>query len=417
MTTSQIADQQKQQAIRTKLNALLTKMKRSAQKDSDDYQFSKNVSRSLVAKIPLNHIILWTTFVFFTLMIVWAYFAILDEVTHATGKVIPSQKIQVIQNLEGGIIKEIAVKEGQVVNKNQVLLRIDDTRFSSNYRANKLQALGLQAKIERLQAEADNQSFKPSDKLVREVPELIQYEESLYTSRKNELNILLDGKKLLLQEINMTKPLVKEGAVSKVEVLRLEQRLNDMNRTISNFLSRILYELNDAKITLSKLEENNHTLKDQLERTAIRSPVRGIVKQIYVSTVGGVVKPGMPLIEIVPLDDTLLIEACVKPNDIGFIHLGQNANVKITAYDFSIYGGLRGQVEHISADTSIDRRGSSFYEIWVRTDRNYLEKNGHKLNIIPGMQASVDILTGKKSVLNYLLKPILKTKYNALRER
>ena len=402
-------------SIKINLNDLLKK-KNKIKVEHPSFQFNEQPS-SLLTKIPLSHITLWMTLVFFVVMFTWSYFAVLDEVTHAIGKVIPSQKTQIIQNLEGGIIKEILAKEGQVVDKNQILIRIDDTRFSGNYRENKLSALGLRARIGRLKAEVNNQPFQPSAELKQEIPELITNEQSLYISQTKELEILRDGKRLLSEEISMTKPLVKEGAISKVELLRLEQRLNEINKTISNFRSRTLHELSDSAIKLSRFRENNSTLKDQLERTEIRSPVKGIVKQVYVSTIGGVIKSGMPLLEVVPLDDTLLIEARVKPNNIGFLHLSQTATVKITAYDFSIYGGLSGKVEHISADTSVDNRGNSFYEIWVRTDRNYLKKNGQTLNIIPGMQASVDILTGKKSVLNYILKPILKTKYNALKER
>ncbi len=363
------------------------------------------------------HIILWGSVIFLAIMFCWAYFAVLDEVTTAQGKVIPSRKTQLVQNLEGGIVKQILVHEGQVVAKGQVLMRMNDVRFSSSYKEGELKELAMEIKIARLKAELDNKSFLVSEKYTKEFPDLVNSEKELYASKKRELDSLLSRRSLLVQEIDMTRPLLKEGAVSKVELLRLEQQLHEVNGAIDGFRSNSLQELNAAKAEESRLQENNVSLKDQLVRTELRSPVKGIVKQIYVTTVGGVVKPGMPLMEIVPLDDTLLVEAQVLPKDIGFLHPEQEAIVKISAYDFSIYGGLQGRVEHISADTTVDQKGNSYYEIWVRTKQNYLEKNGKKLRIIPGMQASVDILTGEKSVLDYLLKPILKTKQEALRER
>ena len=364
-----------------------------------------------------THIILWGSIIFLAIMFCWAYFAVLDEVTTAQGKVIPSRKTQLVQNLEGGIVKQILVHEGQIVDQGQVLMRMNDVRFSSSYKEGELKELAMEIKIARLKAELNDKPFVVSEKYTEEFPDLVNSEKELYASKKRELSSLLNRRSLLVQEIDMTKPLLKGGAVSKVELLRLEQQLHEVNGAVDRFRSNSLQELNAARTEESRFQENNISLKDQLVRTELRSPVKGIVKQIYVATVGGVVKPGMPLMEIVPLDDTLLIEARVIPKDIGFLHPGQEAIIKISAYDFSIYGGLHGKVEHISADTTADQRGNSYYEIWVRTGQNYLERNGKKLRIIPGMQASVDILTGEKSVLDYLLKPILKTKQEALRER
>ncbi|KPJ67722.1 MAG: hemolysin secretion protein D [Coxiella sp. DG_40] len=363
------------------------------------------------------HIILWGSVIFLAIMFCWAYFAILDEVTTAQGKVISSKKTQLVQNLEGGIVKQILVHEGEVVDEGQILMRLDDIRFSSNYKEGRLKKLAMEIKIARLKAELNDEPFVVSEEYTKEFPELVNSEKELYASKKRELDSLLHKRSLLAQEIDMTKPLLEEGAVSKVELLRLEQQLYEVNGTIDRFRSSSLQELNAARAETSRLQENNVSLKDQLVRTELRSPVKGIVKQIYVAAVGEVVKSGMPLIEVVPLDDTLLVEARVLPRDIGFLHPGQEAIVKISAYDFSIYGGLQGKVEHISADTTVDQRGNSYYEVWVRTGQNYLEKNDKKLRIIPGMQATVDVLTGHKSVLDYLLKPILKTKQEALRER
>lgn len=365
-----------------------------------------------------GHIILWFCVVFLIVMLLWAYFAVLDEVTTAQGKVIPSQKTKLIQNLEGGLVKDILVHEGQIVNQDQILMRLSEVRFSSNFREGKLKEQALEIKIARLNAELNNKPFSTIPELAKEFPELVASEKQLYDSRRAELQTLYDNRKLLVREMQMTKPLLAEGAVSEVEVLHLQQRINEISSNIAKFRSQALQELNAAKAEESRTEEGNRSLKDQLARTEVRSPVKGIVKQIYVTTIGGVVNPGMPLMEIVPLADNLLVEARVRPKDIGFLHPGQKAVVKISAYDFSIYGGLDGKVEHISADTTTDQKGNSFYEVWVRTQKNYLQReSGEKLRIIPGMQATVNVLTGNKSVLDYLMKPILKTKQEALRER
>ncbi|MCK4609123.1 MAG: HlyD family efflux transporter periplasmic adaptor subunit, partial [Gammaproteobacteria bacterium] len=337
------------------------------------------------------HFALWLSIAFLVVMLVWAYYAVLDEVTTAQGKVIPSQKTKVIQNLEGGMVKEISVHEGQEVNKGQVLMRLDDIKFSSSYREGLLKQQALEIRLARLESELNSKPFKISAEAIKQLPELVAGEEALYFSKKQELRSLQNQKTLLQKEIAMTAPLVREGAVSEVELLKLRQQLHEINGNISRFRSSSLQELNATKAEESRLEVSNSALIDQLKRTEVRSPVRGIVKQIYVTTIGGVVKPGMPLMEIVPLDDSLLIEAKVRPQDIGFLHSGQEAMVKFTAYDFSIYGGLKGGVEHISADTTVDKDGNSFYEVWVRTKKNYLEKEGKQLRIIPGMQVSIDV--------------------------
>lgn len=368
-----------------------------------------------------GHIILWTILVFFICFFTWSFFAKLDEVTHGDGKVIPSQKVQVIQNLEGGIVREINVREGQMVQKNQVLMVLDETRFSGGYKENRLKALALMAKVERITAQMNNQPYEPSSMVATEVPDLVNSERELYDSKRREMQNLSHNLALIQRQINMTKPLLKSGAVSQVEVLQLEQQASETESKISSAQSAALDELNKAKTELSQIKQNEAALKDRLDRTTIRSPVKGIVKQLHVNTLGGVVNPGMDLVEIVPLDDTLLVSAKVKPSDIGFIHPGQNATVKITAYDYAIYGGLKGKVELISADTKVEDNKKpheeGYYEIWVRTQKNHLGDEKTPLQIIPGMTARVDILTGKKTVLSYMLKPILKAKHSALQER
>jgi len=364
-----------------------------------------------------KHILLWLTLLFMMLGLLWAHWAIIDEVTQAKGSVIPSQKVQVIQNLEGGIIKKIHIKEGELVEKGQVVMLIDDTRFLSEYRETDSQIITLEATIARLTAEINNLPFAPSPSLIEKAPELVENELALYQSHINELMILKNRRELLEKEIAMTAPLVKAGAVSEVELLHLKQKVNEIEGAIVNFYSTAQNKLNEAKADMSRLQEIKQAKQDRVERTQVRSPIQGIVKQIHVNTVGGVIQPGMNLIEIVPYDDTLLIKAQVRPQDIGFLHLNQSAVVKISAYDYSIYGGLDGFVEYISADTNLNDEGDSYYEVWVRTQRNYLIYRGAHLPIIPGMQVTINILTGQKTVLDYLLKPILKAKHSALRER
>jgi adhesin transport system membrane fusion protein len=363
------------------------------------------------------HAVLWTVVLFFIIAFLWAKFAILDEVTTGEGKVIPASQIQVIQNLEGGIVKKIFVREGEIVEKDQVLMQLDDVRFGSNFRSTQLKAYALEAKIARLTAVIEDTPFEVSEEVKTKAPSLVAHEQALFVSQENEQKHLQSAYDLNKREYDMTKPLVAKGAASDVEVIRLEKQMAGAREQIDNFQSRALQELNTAKGELLSVEASLDDFKDRLSRTTIRSPVKGIVKQINITTVGGVSQPGMDLIEIVPLEDTLLVEAKIRPKDIGFISSGQQAAVKISAYDYSIYGGLEGNVEKISADSVTDEKGDSFYMIEVRTNKNFLGPDNHPLYIIPGMVATVDILTGRKSVLSYLMKPILKVRQNALRER
>jgi membrane fusion protein, adhesin transport system len=364
-----------------------------------------------------SHVILWTATLFIIIAFFWSKYAILDEVTTGQGKVIPSSQIQVIQNLEGGIVRKIYVREGEIVKKNQVLMQIDDTRFAASYKEALKKIDDFEIEIARLNAEIENKPFIISDKLKKANLSLYKAEKALYDSRINEYKQLEFAKNLAERELKLTKPLVNKGAVSEVEVLRLQRTVNELNGKIYSFKSKTLEQLNKARGELNALKESYLAHRDRLVRTTVRSPVKGIIKQIKINTVGGVVQPGMDILEIVPLDDTLLIEAKIRPSDIGFIHPGQKTMVKLTAYDFSIYGGLEGKVEQISADTITNEKDESFYIIRVRTKKNYLGTKQKPLYIIPGMLSSVDILTGRKSVLDYLLKPILKAKQAALRER
>ncbi|MES9874180.1 MAG: HlyD family type I secretion periplasmic adaptor subunit [Candidatus Sedimenticola sp. 6PFRAG7] len=433
-----------------------------------DLEFMSDASAAVLIKPPRGgRLILWMAAVFIIAALTWANWAELDEVTTGVGKVIPSSQVQVVQNLEGGIVGALLVKEGQTVDKGQVLLQIDDTRFSSSLRETRLQFLALKAKSARLRSEAEGTEFKVPEEIASEAPEIVAEERSLYKARSSQLenskSILseqvaqrdqelreLNAKRsqlrrslnLVRKELTMTKPLVSAGAISEVEVLRLERQVNELEGDLQSttlsiprvrsqldeaqkkadevelrFQSEAREQLNEVSAEVSRLQESSVTLKDRVQRTAVRSPVHGTVKQILVSTVGGVIQPGMELVEIVPLEDTLLIEAKISPKDIGFLSPGQKTIVKFTAYDFAIFGGLDGKLEQISPDTIKDENDETYYQVRVRTDRNYLGSEANSLQIISGMQTEVDIVTGKKTVLQYLLKPVLRAKEKALRER
>jgi adhesin transport system membrane fusion protein len=370
--------------------------------------------------------VLYLTVIFLVVAVVWAAYATLDEVAIGVGRVIPSSQIQVIQNLEGGILAELKVSEGQIVAKDQVLLRIDDTRFNSTWREANAKRMSLLAAIARLTAEAQGTALAYPAEVSKAAPQIVQQESSLYNRRRQSLEQTLEGLerslKLAKQELAMSEPLVAKGAISEVEVLRLRRQANELQTNIderrNRFRAEASEELVKHKTELAGLAESTVAMEDRVQRTLVRSPVHGVVKTLHVTTTGAVIQPGAAIIEIVPVEDSLLIEAQVRPEDIAFIHPGQKATVKISAFDFSIYGGLPGVVEHVSADSIVDdKRGVSFYKVLVRTQTANLENQGRTLQIIPGMTASVDVLTGRKSVLDYLLKPVLKAREKALRER
>jgi adhesin transport system membrane fusion protein len=355
----------------------------------------------------------------------WASTAMLDEVTRGTGRVIPSSREQVIQSLEGGILTELAVREGDVVTKDQVLLRIDDTRFGASFREGHSRITALRAANARLRAEANGVApVFPAD--VR--ADQVKIETELFNSRRFQLQEGLAALKRSHQfadeEYQMTAPLVKKGVVSEVELLRLQRQVNDLKAALeerqNKFRADARAELAKNEAELAATTEGNTARADQVKRTVMRSPMRGTVKNIRVTTVGGIIQPGQDIMEIVPLEDQLLIEARIKPSDIAFLRPGQQATVKISAYDYAIYGGLEAKLEHISADTLRDEKkpDEAYYKIQVRTSRSYLVgKDGTELPIIPGMIATVELLTGHKTVLDYLLKPLLRAKDSALRER
>jgi adhesin transport system membrane fusion protein len=436
--------------------------------EPEDIEFMSEVSAATMETSPrTGHSLLILTALFFVCAIWWANQTELDEVTRGEGKVIPSSKIQVIQNLEGGILSEVLVTEGQLVDKGDVLLKIDDTRFSSSFDETKLKYWELLARASRLEAESQNKELVLPEELVNERPSLAAAERNLYLTRQRELQSSIDvleqqarqrqqemaetqaklnklrtSYELSNEELKMSEPLVGVGVISEVEILRLKRTVNDLRGEmettrlaiprIRSGLSEVRQKIEDAKVRFqseaaSQLSEVQAELgrtqttivsaEDRVTRTQVRAPLRGKINRLMINTVGGVIQPGEDLVEIVPVDDSLLIEAHIRPSDIAFLRPGQNAMIKFTAYDFSIYGGLPATLERISADTITNEEDESFYLIYLRTEKNYIDSNKGPLEIIPGMTVTVDILTGKKSVLDYLLKPILKAKNEALRER
>ncbi|OOV94600.1 MULTISPECIES: HlyD family type I secretion periplasmic adaptor subunit [unclassified Pseudomonas] len=437
--------------------------------DALDDQPLPEVEKALIDDAPrIVRLTIWGVIGFFVFLLLWAHFAIIDEVTKGEGKAIPSSRIQKIQNLEGGIVAQIYVHEGQIVEAGAPLVRLDDTRFASNVGETEADRVAMELRVERLSAEIDNRPLNITEAARKAVPNQVSNEESLYQSRRQQLSDEIGGLQqqlvqrqqelrefgskqeqyrnslnLLRQEIGMSEPLVQQGAISPVEVLRLKRSevetrgmldgttlaipraqaaINEVQRKIDEtrgkFRSEALAQLNEARTNLSKAQATSKGLEDRVSRTMVSSPVRGIVKQMLVNTVGGVIQPGSDIAEVVPLDDTLLVEAKIRPQDIAFLHPGQEAMIKFTAYDYTIYGGLKGKLEQIGADTVQDEdKKNTFYIIKLRTDRSHLGTDEKPLLIIPGMVASVDIITGKKSILSYLLKPIIKSRAEAMHER
>jgi membrane fusion protein, adhesin transport system len=433
--------------------------------DAPEPDFMQDADYVMIHQEPLRaRVLVKTLVVTFALFVMWMAVAEVDEIARGEGKVIPSSQLQILQSLDGGIIAEINVDEGQIVDAGQVLLRVDPTRFESSVRENRTQYLALTTKVARLRALSEGTSFVPPPEVVAEDPETVQDEQRLFESAK--LNVeaqvaigrqqylqrqeeLLEMKakreqasqayELTKRELDVTKPLITTGAVSEVELLRLERDTSrfrgerdiaasqilrsqaavlEASRKIEeiqlNARNEIRKELADSMAKLNAFTEGGIGLADKVKHAAVRSPVKGTVKRLFVNTVGGVVQPGRDLVEVVPLDDTLILEAKISPKDIAFLRPGQPVMVKFTAYDFSTYGGLEAKLENIGADSITDDKGNTFFVVKVRTVKPSL---GANLPIIPGMVAEVDIITGQKSILAYLLKPVLKAKQTAFTER
>ena len=418
------------------------------------------------------HWLLAAIIAFCLIALIWAWLAQIDEITRGDGKVITTSQAQYVQNLEGGIIDKILVQEGDVVKKDQVLFELDRVRFAAAYREGQQGELGLRAKVARLSAEVQGTPLKMPPVVLKNAPALADNEAAVHRARLADLagrNAVLreqlaqrtqevvelqsrrertqEQLDILKRELAITTPMVKEGAVSEVELLRLqrestriggdleaatlalprarsaiEEAKRKMQENESQFRSQAAGELSAARNELAKVAEAVPGLEDKMARTLVRSPVNGVVKTIANKTVGGVVQPGTPLAEIVAVDDSLLVEARIRPQDIAFVKVGQKATVKLAAYDYSIYGGVEAELVYVSADSiqpqaQAGQSAEPYYIAHVRTLKPGVEYRGKLLPVIPGMTGQVDVLTGRRSVLYYLLKPINKTIERSLTER
>lgn len=415
------------------------------------------------------HVILFTIAAFFVAFLIWASQAEVESVTRGQGKVVPSSNIQTIQNLEGGILSEVLVTEGDIVDKNQTLIRVDNKTAEADFKDLQQRSYRLQAEIARLEAEVngDNIVSFPED-VVTNASDVVERERQLFLRKKNQfqsnVNILqnqIDQKtqelrsirsnassiqstlELAREELEINRPLADQGLVPRTDFLRLQREVNDLESQLSTAKLQIpvaqgaiseargrLEEseqariaesqqiLNEKQAELSSVSQMTTAREDRVTRTELRSPVRGEIQEIMVNTIGGVIKPGEDLISIVPIDDNLVIEADIRPQDVSHIHVDQDAVIKITAYDFTTWGGLNGKVRNISADTFENEKGERFYRVRIETEKNYIGDGVEiKKDIIPGMVAQVDILSSeKKSILTYILKPFLRAKQNAMRE-
>ena len=450
--------------VQPRVDNLLERMA-VAEKEREQQGFAADTDFAILQQEPLRaRILLRSIGMAFTIALMWSAVSRIDEVTRGEGKVIPSRQLQVLQSLDGGVVSEILVREGDVVQPDQILLRIDQTRFVSSVRESRVQYTALVAKAARLRALTEGVDFVVPDEVAKEDPKTIEEERRLYESRRTELETTTSIAKqqltqrqqelvevrakheqaarayeLSAKELSVTRPLIASGAVSEVELLRLEREtgrfrgerdmaaaqitriqssIQEATRKVEEvslaFRNESGKELAETMAKLNSLAEGSVGLSDKVTRAVLRSPVKGTVKRLLINTVGGVVQPGKDVVEVVPLEDNLLLEARVLPRDIAFLRPGQKVVVKFTAYDFSIYGGLEGKLEHIGADSVIDEKGNAFYTVRVRTNQPSL---GNNLPVIPGMVAEVDIITGEKSVLSYLLKPVLRAKARAFSER
>ncbi len=437
-----------------------------------DFAFANDVRAAVELRTPrTSRLLLIASLALIVVALIWAKFAILEEVKRGNGRVVPSRQIQVVQSLEGGIVKEILVQEGAIVRRDQPLVRISDTGFASQLGEVQERRGAMAARVARLDAEAqgrDRPDFSPD--LIQAAPQAVEAERSVFearmrkllqdidvvtqqeTQRRRELEEfrasekkLTETAQLMGREVELTRRLYQQKIIPEIEMLRVDQKAAEMRgqlelvkvsitkaeagiaearSRIANaraaFRAQAEEDLAKSKGDLAVLEETSKSAQDRVFRAELRSPVHGIINKINVTTVGAVVQPGANLMDIVPLDDSLLVEGRIRPQDIAFVRPDQEAVVKLTAYDSSVYGSLKGKVERISADAISDEKidkGETFYRVMVRTDKNHLGTADHQLPIIPGMVATVEILTGEKSVLDYLLKPARVLRDEAMRER
>ena len=434
----------------------------------DDFDYISSLSGAVLEKSPFKFRVMlyfWTVSIIF--FISWANFTDIDEIVRGSGEIVPSGENQLVQNLEGGIVKDIFVSEGTIVKKGDILLTIDNQKSQSSYNSSKIEADDLEVQILRLQAQSKLEEFIPSKDIKLKFSALVSDELILFKNKMKHLNSqkliiqeqisqrkseyqeqnslklnLYNSLKLIQEEVDMTEPMVKKGVKSKVYFLKLQRELNSIQERYDSvsislpriessiketkakiqevenlFVSQSQEELNKIKSLRERLLTQQDAFKDQIKRTTIVSPSNGIVQKLFIHTRGGVVSPGDDLVEIVPSDATLWVEAKIKPSDIAFIYPNQNVTVKVSAYDFAIYGGLDGKVIGISPDTIVDKDNNTFYNIFIKTQKRVFKDSKKNINLIPGMTVDIDIITGKKSVMDYILKPILKTKQYMFTER
>lgn len=436
--------------------------------NSGDWNYANDIRDVIQTKPPrYTTNVIRIGLVLFLAMLAWAYFATLEEVTRGDGRVVPSRQIQVVQAPDRGIVEKIFVREGDIVEEGQPLIEIDDTTFSSQLGEIRQRRWALMARVARLDSEADQRALKFPELLASEAPGLIAEEENVYRDKKasldNELRVLQNQAsqreqeyqellakqtkleaviEIMKREVEIKQKLYDRKVLPEIEFLQLQRQLKESegelaitkasvrraeaareearersSSAVATFVSEASQQLAEARGELAVINETLKGAADRVRRTELVSPVKGIINKLNITTIGAVVQPAADLVEIVPLEDTLLIEAQIRPKDVAFLHPGQKAQVKITAYDFSVYGGLEGNLERISADTTEDEEGNRFFRVMIRTDKNHLGPDTEPLPIIPGMVASIDILTGEKTVLDYILKPIKKVRDEALRER
>jgi len=431
----------------------------------DNLAWEQEAEIAMLEQTPLKaKKILYTILAVMLALLLWAAFAQVDEISRGEGRVVPSRQVQVIQSLDGGIVTEILVDAGDVVKVGTPLIKIDETRAASSLKENQGQYLALLAKEARLKALANGTSYNPPALVQQEMPQAYEQERALYQASREELDSTLNiardqmvqREKELIEvqfkkeiaektyesaskELAANKPLLASGAVSEIDILRLEREatkargeidqaraqlsriqvsISEAKRKITeaeqSFLSKVRTELNDTSAKVNSLTQTSVALTDKVKQSTLKSPVNGKVSRLFYNTVGGVIQPGKEVMEVVPTDDSLILETKVQIKDIAFIRPEQAAIIKLTAYDYTIYGTLNGVVDSVAADSIVDEKGNAYYVVKVRTQQSVMGKG---LPIIPGMMAQVDILTGKKTVLSYLLKPVLKAKSYAFSER
>lgn len=436
-------------------------------KDVNDIDFMDQLEAATRMKPnKASNIMLWSITAMIVLFIIWANVSKIEELTRGQGQVVPTKEIQIVQSLEGGILQELLVGQGDRVVKGQILMRLSDVLFSSEARGTTAKSDSLKLKTARLEAEAAGKEFVVPDDLMKKIPDIAQNELALYRSRQQELtnatsiledkiqkvkadmdeaqaqiNRLSSSRGSLSQELSITRDMVAKKAVSKLEQIRLEREVNDMSGQLNanqerlgglkselsaaekqkadqmdRFRSQALTELSEVKTQVAQIGESLVSIGDRVSRAELRAPVDGVVNNIAVRTVGGVIEPAQKLIEIVPVDSELKIIAKVLPSNVAFLRVGQPVKVKISAYDSQRYGSLNGTLVRIGASSVNDNEGNIFFEIEVRTDRNYLGTAENPLPVTPGMVADTEVVTGKRTIMEYILKPFLQARDRALRE-